>query len=612
MALWNPPQLNMEKAKTALKNHLKNKLKDRLRKDIGKHIANHFITFWWVYAIILAIFLFFYIIAAAISTGQAVKAQVFLYEKFLPPQIYKSNLEKIITDGFIERVNPITGKKEHHKGIDIGVPVGTPVSSSQDGIVKKVYYPVRSDPTDSKDAGIYIEIESSDNVMPATTRYLHLSNALVVTGQTVKKGQIIGLSGNTGRSTGPHLHYELHPEGVEATDPTNFVMFMSKLTDIASEAAFDAMGNVNFSRMNYYTYKSEPMLYISNVYLETTAPTFNETGTIFTRDLNSGTVISSSSGGVSGGGLGPPVEVPTTVGVLHKPFFIRWAPYAMESEKYTGVKASVTLAQMALESGWGKFDICNNVFGIKADRSWNGPVCYANTNEQDAGGTYQINAAFRAYSSFQESFDDHANFFHKNSRYSNMLKMQNPFEVANELQRVTYATDWQYANKLKLLMMNDNLMSLDRDRGIDPSTGETWRDIPYLGVMTNPSGTIGTPNTPASSSSLMSQTEVNTSESITFTFGIEQLYGHYANEVYRYETEDGEEDITYSTLIDPYTKQPIINMVNFKNVINSSWGEFDAPSLYAKDIPDAIAVTLESDGSDDLHVSRVDYIKGQY
>lgn len=612
------PQLDLEQAKTALKN----KFKGDLRSAIAKKAAGHFAAFWWIYLIAIAIFIAFYILAAAIASTQAIAAQVFLSEKFLPPQIYEKNMEDRITSGFGGRVHPITLEPSLHSGIDIGLPIGTPVSASQDGLVSKVVYPKNADPN-AFPAGVYVDIQSTDEEMAGITRYLHLSEALVTAGQTVKKGQIIGLSGNTGRSTGPHLHYELIPEGVEATDPTNYVMFMSKLIDEASDAAFDAMGDVNFSEMNGFDYKSDIMLYVSTVYMETAAPTFNESGTIFTRDINTGEIISSGYGGSggtgSGIGVGPPITVPTTVGNLSKSFFIKWAPYAMDSEKRTGIKASVTLAQMALESSWGKSDICNNVFGIKANKSWKGPVCYANTSEQGADGSYRINAGFRAYNSFEESFDDHAAFFHQNSRYSNMLKMQNPFEIANELQRVTYATDWQYANKLKKLMMDDNLMSLDRDRGINPSTGQPWQDIPY--TVSLPTGSSGTPpSNPVNNST----PQENTSETITITFGMQQLYGEYARKVNRStvtrevtneageKTTVTEEVVTYSELNDPYTKKPIINLVHYNNVISLNVGETVPPDVYAKDIPDAISVTLESGSSEDLHVARVDYIKGQY
>ena len=76
---------------------------------------------------------------------------------------------------------------------------GTPVYAPGDGVVKRV---VRH-----KYAGLYVEIQHSYKYR---TRYLHLSKSLVRKGQRVKRGQKIALSGNTGASTGAHLHYEFH------------------------------------------------------------------------------------------------------------------------------------------------------------------------------------------------------------------------------------------------------------------------------------------------------------------------------------------------------------------------------------------------------------------
>ncbi|QHW35460.1 peptidoglycan DD-metalloendopeptidase family protein (plasmid) [Paenibacillus rhizovicinus] len=646
MASLKLPFLDMKNAKGAMKDQLKKEAMRQIKNKLRSAFMNHLAALWWVYAIILGVFIFFYFIAAVISSGQSLAASATLTEKFLPPQIYKQDLESIITDGFGERVHPVTSEESFHTGIDIGVPVGTPVSSSQDGIVKTVFYPKVSDSDTSKSAGINVAIESTDEEMPGTTRYLHLSNSFVGPGQTVKKGQIIGLSGNTGRTTGPHLHYEYLPDGKEATDPSPYVLFMSKITDIASEAAFDAFGDVNFSEMNGYDYKTNPLLYISNVYVESAAPAFSETGTIYTRDMNTGTILGSGAGGGGGGGgVGPVISVPSTVGVLHSSFFIKWALYAMETEKRTGIKASVTLAQMALESAWGNVDICNNVFGIKANRSWKGPVCYAGTSEQDENGSYHINAGFRAYPSYAASFDDHAQFLIENQRYNVTRSKKNPFEWANELQRATYATDWQYANKLKSLMMNDNLMSLDQDRGIDPETGEPWKDVPYDGYVPAPPSTPSKPTTPSKPETPAKE---NMSESITITFGIEQLYGTYGRQVHRTkvtkpkppktgtssstgstsvtgtstggigtgstneDSEETEEQVSYTNLTDPYTGKPVINLENYKNVVQFYSGELQAPSIYVKDLPDAISVTLESSSSDDLHVSHVEFVKGQY
>ncbi|CAM4048315.1 peptidoglycan DD-metalloendopeptidase family protein [Paenibacillus alkaliterrae] len=593
-----------EMAKELLKQHLKNQLK----KQVGTQIANHFVSFWYVYLALLVIFMFFYIIAAAISSSQTVAAQTFISEKFLPPQIYIENLEESITSGFGERIHPVTGVHSFHDGIDLGIPVGTPVASSTDGVVKTVNYPKLSDTDAIKSMGIYVAIESNDSSLEsAITRYLHLRDAYVIPGQIVKKGQIIGLSGNTGRSTGPHLHYELIPGEQDAVDPTPFIMMISQLTDVASEAAFDVMADINWLNVSGNNYESDQLLYISNVYVETTAPAFNEQGTIYIRDLNGGGLIGTGNGGMSGSnGAGPVITVPSSLGTLTNPFFIQWAPYAMAEEQRSGVKASVTLAQMALESAYGRSHICNNLFGIKANRSWNGPSCGATTNEQDNGGVYTIRASFRAYDSFEASLADHSNFLLLNRRYRTALSKANPFEFANELQRATYATDRQYANKLKSIMMSQNLISLDMDRGINPETGEPWTDVPYgNSTILVSSGNTEVPTVPTTPA-----TE-NTSEKIVIMFGIQQAFGSYGHRVHRSRV-NGQNVVSYTDMIDPFTGEPVINLVNYSNVLNYYSGETEAPRIYLKDVPDAIAVTLESDDTDDLRVTHVDYIKGQY
>lgn len=98
----------------------------------------------------------------------------------------------------LKRLHPITGRRAPHNGVDLATPSGTPVLSTGDGIVKRIgNHPY---------AGKYIEIDHSGAF---STRYLHLSRILVKRGETVKRGERIALSGNTGRTTGPHLHFEL-------------------------------------------------------------------------------------------------------------------------------------------------------------------------------------------------------------------------------------------------------------------------------------------------------------------------------------------------------------------------------------------------------------------
>lgn len=98
-----------------------------------------------------------------------------------------------------KRRHPVTRLIRPHNGTDFATPTGTPVLSTGDGIVTEV----KKHPY----AGLYIKIKHGQKYK---TRYLHLKKAFVRKGQTVSRGQKIALSGNSGRSTGPHLHYELH------------------------------------------------------------------------------------------------------------------------------------------------------------------------------------------------------------------------------------------------------------------------------------------------------------------------------------------------------------------------------------------------------------------
>ncbi|WP_421854177.1 peptidoglycan DD-metalloendopeptidase family protein [Marinomonas sp.] len=100
------------------------------------------------------------------------------------------------------RLHPITGHPAPHNGVDLATPTGTEVLATGDGVVTRI--------ATHKYAGKYIVI---DYTGPYGSRFLHLSKILVKKGQKVKRGQVIALSGNTGRTTGAHLHYELHIRG---------------------------------------------------------------------------------------------------------------------------------------------------------------------------------------------------------------------------------------------------------------------------------------------------------------------------------------------------------------------------------------------------------------
>jgi murein DD-endopeptidase MepM/ murein hydrolase activator NlpD len=117
-----------------------------------------------------------------------------------------------LSSGFGSRHNPFGGSSyEFHKGQDIAAPIGTPVIATADGVVVSACW--------HKGYGNGIYIDHGNGIM---TRFGHLSRIDVVEGQSIKRGQQIGLVGSTGRSTGPHLHYEVRING-EATNPLQYL-----------------------------------------------------------------------------------------------------------------------------------------------------------------------------------------------------------------------------------------------------------------------------------------------------------------------------------------------------------------------------------------------------
>jgi len=107
-----------------------------------------------------------------------------------------------ITSSFGLRINPITGRPEFHLGVDIANRWGTPIRTPADGKVIRAGY--------CGLMGKCVEIDHGNGI---ETYYGHLSKILVHKGEKVKRGEIIGLMGSTGRSTGPHLHYTVKFKG---------------------------------------------------------------------------------------------------------------------------------------------------------------------------------------------------------------------------------------------------------------------------------------------------------------------------------------------------------------------------------------------------------------
>jgi murein DD-endopeptidase MepM/ murein hydrolase activator NlpD len=109
------------------------------------------------------------------------------------------------------RIDPFTGKNAMHEGVDYMISEGTPIHASAGGVV--VYADMHPQ------YGNMVEIDHGNQVI---TRYAHASKLLVKVGQMVRRGQQIALSGSTGRSTGPHLHFEVRYKGL-AQNPVRFL-----------------------------------------------------------------------------------------------------------------------------------------------------------------------------------------------------------------------------------------------------------------------------------------------------------------------------------------------------------------------------------------------------
>jgi len=117
-----------------------------------------------------------------------------------------------LTSNFGYRMNPFTGKNTMHAGLDIAASPGSPVYAPADGIVIFASYDES-----------YGKLVSIDHGYGVTTRFAHNSQIYVHVGQRVNKWDVISAVGNTGRSTGPHLHYEVRINSIPV-DPINFVL----------------------------------------------------------------------------------------------------------------------------------------------------------------------------------------------------------------------------------------------------------------------------------------------------------------------------------------------------------------------------------------------------
>jgi murein DD-endopeptidase MepM/ murein hydrolase activator NlpD len=124
----------------------------------------------------------------------------------------------LVTASYGYRKSPFTGKREFHEGMDIAAPHGTPVVATADGIVRF-----------AGPAGSYGNVVFLDHGHGFATAYGHNSTIRVHARQRVRRGEVIAYVGNTGRTTGPHVHYEVHLEGV-ASNPLKYAVDNTGMT----------------------------------------------------------------------------------------------------------------------------------------------------------------------------------------------------------------------------------------------------------------------------------------------------------------------------------------------------------------------------------------------
>lgn len=129
-----------------------------------------------------------------------------------------------------EQITSLLKDRPTHHGMDFKVDVGTPIYSGYDGVVTRVNWNTAAN-------GGCVEVEHSDGVL---AKYLHLSESKVKPGTRVKAGDLIALSGNTGRSTGPHLHYQLN-KGSKVIDPIDYHGTTRRTLPESDRAAFAAL-----------------------------------------------------------------------------------------------------------------------------------------------------------------------------------------------------------------------------------------------------------------------------------------------------------------------------------------------------------------------------------
>ncbi|MEK7344647.1 MAG: flagellar assembly peptidoglycan hydrolase FlgJ [Pseudomonadota bacterium] len=185
-------------------------------------------------------------------------------------------------------------------------------------------------------------------------------------------------------------------------------------------------------------------------------------------------------------------------------FLAQHAQAARQAQASSGIPATFMVAQAALETGWGKHEIrfddgrtSHNLFGIRASANWKGPVAEIWTTEYVNGSPQRVRGQFRAYGSYEESFNDYARLISQNPRYANAMRnLGDPQAFAASLQQAGYATAPNYANVLSSVIqtaqrLQDSMPTLAANpqpttaqmlgmRNVTPGADASWRALNHL------------------------------------------------------------------------------------------------------------------------------------
>lgn len=146
-------------------------------------------------------------------------------------------------------------------------------------------------------------------------------------------------------------------------------------------------------------------------------------------------------------------------------FLDQIAPAARAAHHASGIPASFTLAQAALESGWGASRLAqrgHNLFGVKADRAWKGPTISMDTREVFNGQSVMVPALWRAYPDWAACLDDRVQFFKRNNRYASCFLESTGEGWCRAVAKAGYATDPDYAEKLLAMIKGRDLTRFDK------------------------------------------------------------------------------------------------------------------------------------------------------